>query len=100
MILTTWWQIFLVATAGGLVGEFVTLYNESRNDPTAPIKRKRDARYWVFSLLMALAGGGVALGYGYKEIQFFGALYLGASAPVVLKTGFSSFAPTAKPTID
>ena len=99
MILTTWWQIFLVATAGGFLGEFLTLYEESRNDPTARAKRKRDGLYWLMSALMALAGGVVSLGYGYKDMHFFGALYLGSSAPVFLKTGLASFAPAKQPNI-
>jgi hypothetical protein len=99
MILKTWWAIFLVATAGGFLGEFLTLYEESRNDPSAEIRRKHNRFYWVMSVLMALAGGGVALGYGYREMHIFGALYLGASAPVFLKSGISSFAPPAKPKI-
>jgi hypothetical protein len=33
---------------------------------------------------MALAGGGLAVAYGFKEIHVFGAMYLGASAPFVL----------------
>jgi hypothetical protein len=100
MILTTWWEIFLVATAGGFLGEFLTLYDESRTDPTTQVRRKRQPFYWIMSVLMALAGGGVALGYGYKEMHVFGALYLGASAPVFLKSGIASFAPPARPKIN
>ena len=99
MILTTWWQIFLVATAGGFLGEFLTLYQESRVDPTARVKRTRDKRYWIMSFLMALAGGGIAVAYGFKEVHIFGALYLGTSAPVFIKSGLASFAPSAKPPI-
>jgi hypothetical protein len=99
MILKTWWEIFIVATAGGFLGEFLTLYEASRNDPSAESKWKHSKFYWVMSALMALAGGGVAIGYGYKEMHFFGALYLGATAPVFLKSGLASFAPPAKPNI-
>jgi len=99
MILTARWTIFLVGVAGGLAGELLTLYEESRNDPAVRVKRKRDGFYWLMSFLMALAGGGIAVGYGFKEIHFFGVLYIGASAPVLIKSGFASFAPSAKPPI-
>jgi len=99
MILRACWEIFLVATAGGFLGEFLTLYEESRNDSSAEATPQRNRFYWVMSTLIALAGGGVALGYGYKEMHIFGALYLGASAPVFLKSGIGSFAPPAKPKI-
>jgi hypothetical protein len=99
MILTTGWQIFLAGFVGGLIGEFLTLYEESRNNPAARQKHERDAFYWLMSFLMALAGGGIAVAYGFKEVHIFGALYTGASAPVLIKSGFASFAPSAKPPI-
>jgi len=99
MILRTWWQVFLVATAGGFVGEFMTLYEESRKNPTTERRLRHDSFYWIMACLMALAGGGIALMYGFKELNVLGALYLGGTAPVVLKSGFASFAPDAKPKI-
>jgi hypothetical protein len=92
-------MMFVVAFIGGCMGEFLTLYEESRHDPATRIKYARDARYWIFSFLMALVGGGIAVAYGFKEVHVFGALYTGASAPVLIKSGFASFAPTAKPPI-
>src|SRR5437764_8663930 len=99
MILTTGWAIFIAGLAGGLVGEFLTLYEESRNDPAARIRHNRDRFYWMMSLAMALAGGGLALLYNFKEVNVFAVLNIGASAPVFLKTGLARFAPPAEPPI-
>jgi hypothetical protein len=99
MVLRGRWLIFLVAFVGGCIGEFLTLYDESRIDPTVRVKRKRDRRYWMMSLLMALAGGGIALAYDFKEVNIFAVLNIGASAPVFLKTGLAAFIPPAQPPI-
>lgn len=99
MFLTARWQIFIAGIAGGLLGEFLTLYEESRNDPAARKKRDRDGFYWIMSVLMALAGGGVALLYNFKEVNVFAVLNIGASAPVFLKTGIARFAPPKQDSI-
>jgi hypothetical protein len=78
----------------------LTLYEESRNNPAARVKRERDGFYWVMSVAMALLGGVVALAYGFKEVHVFAAANIGASAPVLIKSGFASFAPSAKPKIN
>lgn len=92
MLLHSQLAIFLAGFVGGLVGEFITLYEQSRRGKLEP----RTKVYWLFSILMAVMGGVLAIMYGYKELHVFGAAYLGASAPVVLKQGFSSFAPPAQ----
>jgi hypothetical protein len=97
MILSSWWAIFLAAAAGGCLGEFLTLYEESRGDPDK--QKRRTSRYWTMSVLMALLGGFVALAYGFKEIHVLAAANIGASAPVLIKSGFASFAPPSKPPI-
>jgi len=51
------------------------------------------------SIAMALAGGGLALLYNFKEVNVFAVLNIGASAPVFLKTGLARFAPPAEPPI-
>jgi hypothetical protein len=48
------------------------------------------------SLLMALLGGGLALAYDFKEIHILAAANIGASTPVLIKSGFAAFAPPAK----
>jgi len=95
MILSSWWAIFLASTAGGCLGEFLTLYEESRG----AAKKPRDRHYWIMSVLMALLGGGLALAYGFKEIHILAAANIGASTPVLIKSGFAAFAPPAKPSI-
>ena len=95
MLLHSQLQIFFVGCAGGLIGEFLTLYDQSRRGKL----ESRTKVYWLFSILMAIVGGLIAIAYGFKELHVFGAAYLGASAPVLLKQGFSSFAPPAQPSI-
>jgi hypothetical protein len=97
MILSSWWAIFLAAAAGGCLGEFLTLYDESRGDPAK--QKQRIRRYWMMSALMALLGGGLAVAYGFKEIHILAAANIGASTPVLIKSGFASFAPPSKPPI-
>jgi hypothetical protein len=99
MILTSRLWIFVAAFAGGCLGEFLTLYEESRNDPIARKKRSRDSFYWVMSFGMALLGGVIAILYDFEKINVFAAVNIGASAPVLIKSGFASFAPSAKPPI-
>ena len=96
MILTSRLWIFVAAFAGGCLGEFLTLYEESRNNPAARIKKGRDFFYWRMSLGMALLGGVIALLYDFKEVHVFAAINIGASAPVLIKSGFASFTPSAK----
>jgi hypothetical protein len=95
MILSSWWAIFLAAAAGGCLGEFLTLYEESRG----AAKKSRDRRYWTMSALMALLGGGLAVAYDFKEIHILAAANIGASTPVLIKSGFAAFAPPSKPSI-
>jgi hypothetical protein len=99
MILTSRLWIFVAAFVGGCLGEFLTLYEESRNDPRARSKKKRDLFYWVMSLVMALLGGALAILYDFNQIHVLAAINVGASAPVLIKSGFASFAPSAKPPI-
>ncbi len=87
----------MAAFAGGCLGEFLTLYEESRNDPNARKKRSRDSFYWAMSFEMALLGGAIAILYDFEKINVFAAVNIGASAPVLIKSGFASFAPSAKP---
>src|SRR6266550_7271745 len=42
MILTSRLAIFVAGIVGGCLGEFLTLYDESRSDPTTRVKRRRD----------------------------------------------------------
>jgi hypothetical protein len=99
MILTSRFWIFVAAFAGGCLGEILTLYEESRNDPSARKKRSRDSFYWIMSFVMALLGGVLAVLYDFKQIHVLAAINVGASAPVLIKSGFASFAPSAKPPI-
>jgi len=52
------------------------------------------------SAVMALIGGLVAIGYGFKEVHVFAAINIGASAPVLIKSAFANFGPSSKPNIN
>ncbi|MGA8431343.1 MAG: hypothetical protein WB729_16090 [Candidatus Sulfotelmatobacter sp.] len=99
MILTSRLWIFIAAFAGGCLGEFLTLYEESRNDPSVRTRKIRDFFYWRMAFIMALVGGALAILYDFKEIHVFAAINIGASAPVLIKSGFASFTASAKPPI-
>lgn len=84
LLLHGFWQVFGVGFAGGLIGDFVLIW-EARTKGSAPLYTK-SFFYWVCVLGMAVAGGFLSTFYGIIEVQAFLALNIGLSAPLILKT--------------
>jgi hypothetical protein len=84
LLLHGFWQVFGVGFFGGLLGDFVLIW-ESRTNAAAP-NYTRSFFYWVCVLGMAVAGGFLSTLYGIVEVQAFLALNIGLSAPLILKT--------------
>lgn len=83
MTLVTPLQVFLAGLAGGLVLEVVHWY-AMRREIEFP-KYARSPFYWIVSVLMALAGGGLALLYFGGRAEGIVALHVGLSAPLILQ---------------
>src|SRR4051812_25365076 len=83
LLLHGFWQVFWAGFGGGVLGDFVLIW-EARTTGAAPIYTKK-IFYWMCVLGMAIAGGFLAVLYGIAEVQAFLALNIGVSAPLILK---------------
>jgi hypothetical protein len=76
-------QVFLVGFLGGVLLEIVHWY-AVRKDGRLP-DYVGNVQYWVASLVMALAGGGLAVLYFGSRAEGIVALHVGLSAPLILQ---------------
>jgi hypothetical protein len=83
MTLNSTLQIFLVGFFGGLLLELVHWYALFKQDRSTTFIR--NPVYWVISLLMAVAGGGLAVLYFGSRAEGIVALHVGLSAPLILQ---------------
>jgi len=81
---------FLFGVIGGALGELLKWYTlrESANLPVY----LRSPFYWVVTLLMILAGGGLVMIQNVAPENPFLAINVGLTAPLILK-GFASVVP-------
>lgn len=84
MTLDGFWEVFGVGFFGGALLELYKWYT-LRESPNLPLYA-RMARYWVITIGMALAGGGLAVLYGTADVQAVLALNIGLSAPAIIRT--------------
>jgi hypothetical protein len=83
MTLDSTLQIFLVGLFGGLLLELVHWYALIKQDRSTTLIR--NPVYWAVSLLMAVAGGGLAVLYFGSRAEGIVALHVGLSAPLILQ---------------
>ncbi len=81
---------FLLGVVGGLLGELLKWYS-MRESPNLP-EYLRSPFYWVVTLLMILAGGGLVIIQGVQPDNPWLAINVGITAPLILK-GFASVVP-------
>jgi hypothetical protein len=85
---------FLLGVIGGVLGELLKWYS-MRESPNLPAYL-RSPFYWVVTVLMALAGGGLVLIQGVQADNPWLAINVGITAPLILK-GFASVVPVQPP---
>jgi hypothetical protein len=76
------WQVFLVGAFGGSLVELLRWY-KLKESPSLPDYASRRI-YWVLTVLMILAGGGLAALYGLGPINAVTVANIGASAPALI----------------
>ncbi len=83
MTLTTFGAVFGVGFAGGVLLELLHWYT-IRQDEHWP-QYARSPVYWLISLAMAVAGGGLTLLYFGAKADGLVALHVGISTPLILQ---------------
>ena len=76
------WQVFLAGAFGGFLVELLR-WHKLRESPSLPDFASRWI-YWVLTVLMILAGGGLAVLYGLGPINAITVANIGASAPALI----------------
>jgi hypothetical protein len=81
---------FLYGVIGGGLGELLKWYS-MRESPNLPDYIKSPF-YWIITVVMILAGGGLVLIQGIQSNSPWLAINVGVTAPLILK-GFASVVP-------
>ena len=92
MTLTTIWQVFATGFAGGIILELVHWYSIGKKGRWPAYGRS--PLYWAISLMMCVAGGGLAVLYFGGRAEGIVALHVGLSAPLILQKLTTTVAST------
>ena len=87
MTLNGFWPVFACGVFGGLLGELLKWYR-LREQEALPYYAK-SAFYWSITCLTVLAGGGIAVLYGTKDVNALMALMLVLTAPLIIQSGLN-----------
>ena len=77
------WIVFLLGLVGGFLAELLKWY-ELKTSTNLPAYL-HSLRYWIITILMAAAGGFLAVIYGIDATKPLLAVNIGLTAPLVLK---------------
>jgi len=89
--------VFVVGFAGGFLAEILALHELRHTAPSSLPTYIKSKFYWVMNIIMACLGGGLALLYGFKEVNALLVVNIGASAPLIIKS-LATNAPRIQPT--
>lgn len=84
MPLTSYLEVFLAGTLGGIVLELVHWWNLRRRNPHFA-KYAKSVFYWAVTTLMVLTGGILTVFYFGNQAEAIIALHVGLSAPIILQ---------------
>ena len=84
--------VFLVGTIGGALAELLKWFQLRENVPEKLPAYAKSPFYWIVTVLMALAGGLLAVVQGVDASNLLLALNIGLSAPLILK-GLAAVVP-------
>jgi len=90
------WTVFLVGFCGGFIGDILGLYELRHTDPSNLPKYLTSKFYWLMNIVMASLGGGLALLYGFTDVNAILVVNIGASAPLIIKS-LAANAPRIQP---
>lgn len=89
-------QVFAIGFLGGILAEFLVLYDLRQNKLEDWPQHLKSKLYWLISGTMASAGGGLACVYGIHQVQVFLAINVGASAPLIIRSFTKGISATPK----
>jgi len=90
------WTVFVVGFLGGFLGDILGLWELRHTDPASLPTYLRSKFYWAMNIVMASIGGGLALLYGFKDVNALLVVNIGASAPLIIKS-LATNAPRLQP---
>lgn len=93
MTLNSFWTVFVVGMMGGAFAELLHWWN-LRQQEVLPVYARR-ASYWLITILLIAAGGGVAVLYFGSHADGIIVLHIGAGTPLILQK-LASSAPEPK----
>ena len=90
------WTVFFVGFCGGFLGDILGLYELRHTDPSNLPRYLTSKFYWGMCAIMASLGGGLAVLYGFKDVNAILVVNIGASAPLIIKS-LAANAPRLQP---
>lgn len=79
LVLNGFWPVYGVGCFGALLVEIFSLYERRGR------RLSRSIQYWVITMLVVAASGGVAAIHGINNVSAVVTLQLGATAPLIIK---------------
>ncbi len=85
--------VLAIGVFGGSLAELAKWVGLRENNSQNLPHYAKSPFYWIITILLILAGGGLALLYGYTNVNALLAANIGASAPLIIRA-LASTAPS------